>query len=426
MKATVKTSRARLITAVVLASTFAATALVPAAVAAPRPLPMDAVTSADGRPTSRQLQREAARVLAEGGFVGVSVRVRDGARTLHAQAGEAELGTGRPVPRGAEFRMASVTKPFVATVVLQLVAEGRLSLDDTVERWLPGVVSGNGNDGSRITVRHLLQHTSGVHNYSPEDDTGSTAADFERTRFDHWDPEQLVAGAMRRAPDFFPVPDPVPVPPEGPRPAWNYSNPGYVLAGMIIKKVTGRTWAEEVRDRVIRPLGLTGTYAPGDNPHLKRPHAHTYHLFPGSVTRTDTTTRNISAADAAAALVGTERDVDRFFTALLDGRLLPPAQLAEMRGTVPVSERHDEGFPGMRYGLGLMRQPLTCDDHTWGHAGSHEGGAVSTGFVESGRRSVVVVASGTGGGHEQLLAGERAVRGLVDRTLCAGTGAGAR
>lgn len=123
MKATVKTSRARLITAVALASTFVATALVPAAVAAPRPLPMDAVTSADGRPTSRQLQREAARVLAEGGFVGVSVRVRDGARTLHAQAGEAELGTGRPVPRGAEFRMASVTKPFVATVVLQLVAE---------------------------------------------------------------------------------------------------------------------------------------------------------------------------------------------------------------------------------------------------------------------------------------------------------------
>ncbi|MFE1240836.1 serine hydrolase domain-containing protein [Streptomyces tendae] len=414
MKAIEKTSRARLATAVLLAAAVASTALAPGAAAAPHPASADPAASADGRLTSRQLQRETARVLAEGGFVGITVRVRDGARTVHARAGKAELHTGRPVPRGAEFRIGSVTKSFVATVVLQLVAEGSLSLDDTVERWLPGVVSGNGNDGSLVTVRNLLQHTSGIHNYGPEEDTGNTAADFERTRFDHWDPEQLVAGAVRHRPDFPPAPA------DAPKPDWNYSNTGYVLAGMIIEKATGRPWAEEVRDRIIRPLGLTGTYAPGDDPYLKPPHAHTYHLFPGSVTWTDTTVRNISQVDAAAALVGTERDVDRFFAALLGGRLLPPAQLAEMRRTVSVSENFQVGFPGLRYGLGLMQQPLTCGGDTWGHGGDLEGFTVRTGFSADGRRSVVVVANGTGGG-EQLLAAERAVRGLVDRALCAGT-----
>jgi D-alanyl-D-alanine carboxypeptidase len=415
MKATVKTSRARLVTAAVLAAAVASTAPVSGATAPPRPASAattDGSDGSDGRVTSRQLQREAARVLEEGGFVGVTVRVRDGGRTVHARAGEAEPHTGRPVPREAEFRMGSVTKAFVATVVLQLVAEGRLSLDDTVERWLPGVVSGNGNDGSRVTIRNLLQHTSGIHNYGPEDDTGNTAADFERTRFDHWDPEQLVAGAMRHRPDFPPARA------DDPEPDWNYSNPGYLLAGMIIEKATGRPWAEEVRDRVVRPLGLTGTYAPGDDPYLKAPHAHTHHLFPGSATWTDTTVRNMSRADASAALVGTERDLDRFFTALLGGRLLPPAQLAEMRGTVPVSEDYDMGFPGLRYGLGLMQQPLTCGDDTWGHGGDLEGFTVRTGFTADARRSVVVVATGTGGGLEQLLAAERAVRGLVDRALC--------
>lgn len=388
MKATVKTSRARLVTTAVLAAAVASTALVSGAAAAPRPVSLDTADTADtggGRLTSGQLQREAARVLEEGRFVGITVRVRDGARTVHAGAGEAELHTGRPVPRGAEFRIGSVTKTFVATVVLQLVAEGRLSLDHTVERWLPGVVSGNGNDGSRITVRNLLQHTSGLHNYGPEDDTGNTAADFERTRFDHWDPEQLIAGAVRHPPDFPPAPA------DDPEPDWNYSNPGYVLAGMIIEKATGRHWAEEVRDRIIRPLGLTGTYAPGDDPYLKPPHAHTYHLFPGSVTWTDTTVRNTSGADAGAALVGTERDVDRFLTALLGGRLLPPAQLAEMRRTVPVGKEFEVGFPGLRYGLGLMQQPLTCGGDTWGHGGDLEGFTVRTGSTADGRRSVVEI-----------------------------------
>ncbi|MFF5583477.1 serine hydrolase domain-containing protein [Streptomyces hygroscopicus] len=421
MNATTKRLRLRLVTAAAVATALVGgAAAVPAAAtatgASATTATADASTaaSADHRLTEAELRREVARTLEDAGFIGITVEVRDGNRRIHARAGEAELNTGRPMPYGANYRAASVTKSFVATVVLQLVAEGRLSLSDPVEKWLPGVVSGNGNDGRRITVRNLLQHTSGVHNYDYSEDTGDSAEDFERTRFDHVSPEQVVAGAMRHRPDFPPAPA------DDPEPDWNYSNPGYVLAGMIIQKVTGRSWAQEVRDRIIRPLGLTGTYEPGDDPRLKAPYAHTYQRFPGSDSWTDTTFRNVSWGGAAGSLISTDRDLDRFFTALLRGRLLPPAQLAEMRRTVPVAEDFQVAFPHLQYGLGLMRQPLACGGYRWGHGGDLEGATVRTGFTEGGRRSVTISTSGKTADDEQVLRAEGALQGLIDRVLCDG------
>ncbi|MFD8625705.1 serine hydrolase domain-containing protein [Streptomyces hygroscopicus] len=421
MNATTKRLRLRLVTAAaVVTALVGGAAAVPAAAtatgASATTATADASTaaSADHRLTEAELRREVARTLEDAGFIGITVEVRDGSRRIHARAGEAELNTGRPMPYGANYRAASVTKSFVATVVLQLVAERRLSLSDPVEKWLPGVVSGNGNDGRLITVRNLLQHTSGVHNYDYSEDTGDSAEDFERTRFDHVSPEQVVAGAMRHRPDFPPAPA------DDPEPDWNYSNPGYVLAGMIIQKVTGRSWAQEVRDRIIRPLGLTGTYEPGDDPRLKAPYAHTYQRFPGSDSWTDTTFRNVSWGGAAGSLISTDRDLDRFFTALLRGRLLPPAQLAEMRRTVPVAEDFQVAFPHLRYGLGLMRQPLACGGYRWGHGGDLEGATVRTGFTEGGRRSVTISTSGKTADDEQVLRAEGALQGLIDRVLCDG------
>ncbi|GAB2756173.1 serine hydrolase domain-containing protein [Streptomyces bullii] len=345
------------------------------------------------------------------------MEVRDGRHRVRARAGEAELGTGRPVPYGGSLRAASVTKPFVATVVLQLVAEERLSLGDTVQRWLPGLVAGNGNDGRRITVRHLLQHTSGIHSYDYTDDTGTDAAAFQRHRFDRLQPEQLVAGAIRSKPDF---PSADPADPADPEPDWNYLNPNYVLAGMIVEKVTGRSWATEVRERIVEPLGLTGTYAPGQDPFLPRPHARTYHRFPGSAGWTDTTVRTMSWADAAGSLVTTERDMDRFCTGLFGGRLLPPRELAAMRRVVPVGEEFQVPFPGLHYGLGLMRQPLTCGGHRWGHGGDTDGGTVRNGLTEDGARSIAVNATGKVAEDEPLLRAEAAVQRLVDTVLCEG------
>ncbi|PWG11929.1 serine hydrolase [Streptomyces sp. V2] len=369
-----------------------------------------------GKLSQRELAVEVERALVDAGFVGVSVEVRDGSKRIRARAGTAELGTGKPVPYGASFRADSATKPFVATVVLQLAAEGRLSLDDTVEKWLPGVVAGNGNDGRRVTLRHLLQHTSGIHNYDYTDDIGYNAKAFEEHRYDHLAPERTVAGAMRSAPDFPPAD------PQDPAPKWNYSNPNYVLAGMVIERATGRSWRAEVRDRIVRPLGLTGTYAPGDDPTLPEPHAHNYHRFPGENGWTDTTERNMSWADAAGELVTTKRDLDRFFTALLRGRLLPPEQLAEMKHAVPVGADFQVPFPGLHYGLGLMRQPLTCGGYRWGHGGDGDGDFVRNGVTEDGRRAVVITASGKVPQDEPLLRAEALLQKLTDTALCEGVG----
>jgi D-alanyl-D-alanine carboxypeptidase len=361
-----------------------------------------------------ELRRRVAWVRAEAGYVGVSVEVRDGERRAWASAGVAELGTDRAVPCGARIRAASATKAFVATVVLHLVAEGRMSLADTVEDWLPGVLTGNGNDGSALTVRHLLQHTSGLHDYLYREDTGLTAADFARTRFDHVSPERLVAGTVAHAPDFPPAD------PEDPAPTWAYSNANYYLAGLIIRAVTGDSWEAEVRRRIIVPLGLAGTHAPGDDPTLPAPYTRAYQRFPGSDEWVDTTERNMSFAHAAGALVTTKQDLDVFFTALLAGGLLPEAQLARMRDTVPVNEQFRKVFPGLEYGLGLMRQPLPCGGARWGHGGDVEGTTVRVGVTADGERSIVLDASGTGADWADVVVAEAAVRSLMDAYLCAG------
>ncbi|MYW00569.1 serine hydrolase [Streptomyces sp. SID3343] len=376
-------------------------------------VPSTAVAGTAGQqPTQRrQLQREVERVLREGGYVNAAIELRDGNRRVEAHAGVADLRTGRAVLPGGELRIASATKTLVATVALQLVAEGRLSLDDSVEKWLPGVVLGNGNEGSRITIRNLLQHTSGLHNYSEE--SADTAAGFEAARFRRTNARRLVADAMTHAPSFPPAST------GDPEPNWEYSNTNYVLTGMVIERVTGRSWRTEVRHRIIRPLGLTGTYAPEDDPTLPGPYTHSYHRFADEKLWLDTTIRSMSWGDAAGELVSTHDDVNHFFTALIRGRLLPPAQLALMLDTVAMPADFDQVMPGVRDGLGLMSQPLPCGGLRWGHGGDLPGSKVRTGVTQDGSRSVVVVLNGTYEDDEHGLPAETAAQQLLDRVLCA-------
>ncbi|MFI1565260.1 serine hydrolase domain-containing protein [Streptomyces sp. NPDC020490] len=290
-----------------------------------------------------QLRRDTEAIHALG-VSGVQARViaPDGRQSV-ATSGSADVNTGRPVPSGGYFRMASTSKTLVATVVLQLEAEGRLSLDDTVDHWLPAVVQGNGNDGSLITLRQLLQHTSGIHDDLPG---YTTPEEYYQQRHDVYSPEQLVARAMAHAPDFPPG--------EG----WAYSNTGYVLLGMIIQKATGHPAHQKIEDRILRPLGLDQTRWMGTSPTLPRPHAQAYQLFgPGS--RVDVTDQ-IPVDYDNLSWVTTTRDENRFLRALLDGRLLPGRQLAKMKQTVPVSADVQKLWPGGRYGLGLVERPLNC------------------------------------------------------------------
>ncbi|MFF8812690.1 serine hydrolase domain-containing protein [Streptomyces pactum] len=361
--------------------------------------------AAAAHPGALRLERDAA-ALHRAGYTGVSVRL-DTPRGAHtARGGVADLRTGRPVPWQGYLRTGSTTKTFVATVLLQLTGEGRVSLDDTVERWLPGVVHGHGNDGRRITLRQLLQHTSGLPDYDGDVVPEFSARGYLAHRWTTYSPAERVALALSHPPSF------------APGTGWEYSNTNYILAGMVIEAVTGRGWEREVHDRVLRPLGLRHTLIPGDHPFLPHPHARDYQQFGPGEPFTDTTVAYLPLDGGAdGSIISTAADLNRFFSALLRGRLLGPAQLAEMRRTVALPEGSG-GVPGTRYGLGLEWTPLSCGGGYWGHSGGGFGFYVWPGATEDGRTALTLSVHSQAG--DPVVAGRqaRAATAVVDRALC--------
>ncbi|MEV5144157.1 serine hydrolase domain-containing protein [Streptomyces sp. NPDC052727] len=329
-------------------------------------------------PAPHERTREAVEAAVKAGVPGATVTARDGHGVWSATAGVGDTRTGGPRSPADRFRVASITKTFVATVLLQLEAEGRLSLDDSVDRWLPGVVRGHGHDGRRITLRQLLNHTSGIHDYLADPGFGSaylTKDGFFRHRYDTLTPQDLVDLSMRHAPDF------------APGTSWRYSNINYVLAGMVTEKVTGRSYAAEINRRVIGPLHLRATSVPGTRVTLPRPSSRAYSTFrvPGGPAY-DVTTLNPSMASSAGEMISDSADLARFYGALLGGELLPARQLKEMKTTVATGT----GAPRIRYGLGLMNTRLTCGVHVWGHDGGIHGSASEAASTADGRHSVAV------------------------------------
>ncbi|WP_328814373.1 serine hydrolase domain-containing protein [Nonomuraea cypriaca] len=339
------------------------------------------------------------------GVPGLLAAVHTGRELQTARAGVADLASDRPIAYDSYFRMGSTAKTFTATVALQLVGEGRLSLDDTVEDWLPGMVRGNGNDGTKITVKQLLQQTSGLAEYM-YDVPIWTAKDFLEHRYDSYTSQQLVAIAMRHEPKWLPGPD---------ERRWNYSNTNYVLAGMIIEKVTGNERSREVMDRIIRPLGLDHTFSPGDDPRLPDPHPMGYTEFPDSAEPVETTEMNPTPFDAAGDLITTAADLVRFWQGLLGGELLKPAQLAAMKETIPAAE-WDPVFPGARFGLGIGQFQSSCGTY-WGHAGNTLGHCTHSGFTEDGRRGMVLLTT-LWVFNENALPTEKLINDAMDHLMC--------
>ncbi|MEU5993131.1 serine hydrolase domain-containing protein [Spirillospora sp. NPDC047418] len=322
------------------------------------------------------LQPVADRLTGPDGAPGALVQVDDRGRRTVATAGVADVRTGAPVSPRSRFRIGSLTKPFTATVVLQLAGEGRIDLDAPVERYLPGVVRGADNDGREITVRQLLQHTSGLPDVLDYLNPLSILNDPLR----HWDARELVDIALPHRREFTPGK------------GWGYSNTNYLLAGMIIESVTGHPYGQEIRRRVIRPLHLRDTFVPGDASGIPGPNPRGY-VRPGSEL-VDITRFNPTVAGAAGGMISSASDLDRFIGALLHGRLLKPAQLREMLHTVPTGRSS-----GARYGLGLQWLPPTKDRcGFWGHDGDILGFSVRTGATMDGRRATVMVNLNPGGG----------------------------
>ncbi|MEU3459276.1 serine hydrolase domain-containing protein [Streptomyces sp. NPDC006733] len=300
-------------------------------------------------------------------------------------AGVGDLATGSPVPRDGQVRIGSNTKVFTAVVVLQLVGEGRIRLDAPVETYLPGVVRGEGIDGRHIKVRELLQQTSGLPNYS----------NYLDDEVRHYEPEELLGIALQHKSEFAP----------GSR--WKYSNTNYVLAGLIAQKVTGRPLAQEIDERIVKRIGLRHTYfpAPGDVT-IREPHPTGYYRDSAGAPPQDVTEFDPSWAWAAGQMISTNSDLNRFFSELLTGNLLKPAQRAQMRAnTVPA----DETFgPGARYGLGIVSKPLSCGGLYWGHGGSYPGYETRGGATVGGRAANVAVS---------MQLSDEATRGRVDRVV---------
>src|SRR3954468_4066681 len=197
----------------------------------------------------RELQRALDDVVAAGAS-GMTLRVDDGRRSYRLASGQARPGPGRAMRPAARLRVGSITKTFVSTVTLQLVAERRLSLNDTVERWQPGLVPG----GRSITIRQLLNHTSGIFNYT--DDQA-----FVQQLLAHplraVTPQQLIDVANAHAPVF------------APGTGWSYSNTNYIVMGLILQRVTHRPVSTLLRQRIVRPLGLRHTYLPERSPAIR-------------------------------------------------------------------------------------------------------------------------------------------------------------
>ncbi|MBN6034389.1 serine hydrolase [Amycolatopsis sp. 195334CR] len=373
----------------------ATTATVIAALTTATVAPALAVTPGyDGAALQRDLD-----AIRAAGIVGVQAHADTGARRLTARSGTAEAGTSIPVPRGGSFRMGSSTKTFVAVVVLQLVGEGKLALEDKVAGLLPGVVTSPAGD--QITVRHLLQQTSGLHDFVADLPARDQAAFLER-RFDHVPAAQFVADAMSKPPEF------------APGTGWAYSNTNYLLAGMLVERLTGNSWADEVRSRILDPLELNDTYAPGEATGLAAPHAKGYTRWPGTPEPVETTELSPTWGDASGGLVSTTADMTRFWQALLGGELLAPAEFAEMRKTVPATG-WQKNNPGSAYGLGIASLPLSCGEVAWSHNGDVMGFQTRNGFSDDGSRGVVVSLSTQDFGTSPA---RDVVKRVVDEVVC--------
>ncbi|WBB63508.1 serine hydrolase [Streptomyces sp. WMMC500] len=299
------------------------------------------------------------------------LRVGGTAGRWYGSSGVADTGTRRPVSPYHRVRIGSVTKVFVATVVLQLVAEGRVALDAPVTRLLPGLLPAR---FAPVTVRHLLTHTSGLpdHVGIPEP---QTAEEVFRHRFDHWTPREWVATATHGPLKFAP----------GTR--QEYRGINYVLAALIVDRVTARPYGHAVATRILRPLDLMRTAVPGDDRHIRGRHVRGYlRMADGSLR--DITAYDQSSARGEGDMISTVDDLDRLLAALFAGELLPPDLLRLMFTLPPDDVRMPDGTPA-RYSAGLQ-QAVVGGVTLWGKTGETYGYKNAAFSTRDGRRRFVL------------------------------------
>ena len=317
-----------------------------------------------------------AQGLVDAGYPAVLAAVTDSkGESAGVAVGKGNLETGQAPPIDGEVRIGSASKTFVAVVVMQLVQEGKVRLDEPIETYLTGVIKGEGTDASRITVRQLLQHTSGLPEYS---DTYLSSRAAESENMQHYvPPRDLLDTALGKPAAFEPGTQ------------WKYTNTNYIVLGMLIERVSQRPVGEQIDERIVKKLGLSHTYLPGNGEKkLHGPHPQGYHLSAEGKLE-DMTDLDTSLAWAAGGMVSTPSELNTFFQAVLDGRLLTQASIDEMKnGAVDASSHLG---PGTVYGLGLIGTPLSCGGTAWGHRGGIAGYETHDGVGPDGTAVTITV-----------------------------------
>ncbi|MBD8499759.1 beta-lactamase family protein [Paenibacillus sp. CAU 1523] len=301
------------------------------------------------------------------GIPGILLQTRKDGVVQHYTAGKASIYADRSMQSNFHFRIGSVTKTFVSVTMLQLVGEGKVSLNDTVDKWLPGLVQGNGYDGKQITIRQLLNHTSGIASYTDE----TFMKKVYENRFKSYTSEELVQEGLRQKPLFTPGNQA------------SYSNTNYILAAMIIEKVTGDTYGKQIEERIIKPLKLNNTIIPGNTMNLPEPHARGYYQFKSGGSLQDFTELNATSAHASGGMISTADDLNRFISALLSGKLLKPEQMKQLIDTVEFQDQS-------KYGLGLLQVTLPNGVQLWGHTGGVHGFKTFTFATSDGKHAATM------------------------------------
>ncbi|OJE51550.1 D-alanyl-D-alanine carboxypeptidase [Bacillus proteolyticus] len=332
--------------------------------------PTENVSSSSHTSTQRDRNsvKQAMRDILKFGIPGILAKTSEDGKTWSYAAGVADLRTKKPMETDFRFRIGSVTKTFTATVVFQLAEENRLNLDDSIEKWFPGVIQGNGYDDKQITIRQLLHHTSGIANYTMSKDFNIMDTKKSYTA------EELVKMGISMPPDF------------APGKSWSYSNTGYVLLGILIEKVTGNSYAEEIENRIIEPLELANTFLTGNSSVIPGTnHARGYIQLDGASEPKDVTYYNPSMGSSAGDMISTADDLNKFFSYLLGGKLLKEQQLKQMLTTVPtgIDELGDSG-------LGIFKIMLPNGVSIWGHSGGIPGFSTFAGGTLGGRHTLAV------------------------------------
>lgn len=290
---------------------------------------------------------------------------QDGRISFAGTVGVADLDQPRPIDARDRYRIGSITKVYVATLVLQLVAEGVLELDDTVEDRLPGLV----RDGGAITVEMLLRLRSGLPDYTGPlmGDPPTDLSALER----YWSPKQLVAAALTSSDRLRPDTQ------------YRYCNTDYILLGMLIEQATGQRVDAQLWQRIVKPLGLNDTTLPTVDPHLRGPHAKGYLRSSADAPYVEFTSMSPSESWTAGAIVATAQDVAAFLDGLLGGALLPPAYLALMTHATEHLDDH------RRRGVGMVRYDFGTGNVAYGHHGGMPGYTCVAMRTESGRGIVL-------------------------------------